>query len=131
MAKRTVVAGLGGLVAVALLVAACSESVGPKQPELVVVGGQQNGTLNESGTTLIKGFNPTNPHHGDAIVVTFFWVGSATISSVTDVLTLPRHPVGGNTDNLVDYVTAGRGSMGTSVASNVQGFPRAYPAPIP
>ena len=130
MAKRTAVAGLAGLVAVALLVAACSESVGPKQPELVVVGGQQNGTLNESGTTLIKGFNPTNPHHGDAIVVTFFWIGSATISSVTDVLTLPGYPVVGNTYNLVDYVTAGGVSMATYVATNVQGFPDAYSAPI-
>src|SRR2546427_13057184 len=121
MAKRTAVAGLAGLVAVALLVAACSESVGPKQPELVVVGGQQNGTLNESGTTLIKGFNPTNPHHGDAIEVTFFWIGSAADSSVTEDLTLPGDPVVSHSCNLVDYLAPRVGSADTSGGRPVQG----------
>ena len=54
--------------------------------------------------------------------------GSATISSVTDVLTMPGYPVVGNTYNPVDYVTAGGVSMATYVATNVQGFPDAYAA---
>src|SRR5256712_4936926 len=125
MAKRTAVARLPGLVAAALLVAACSESFGPKYPELAVVGGEQNGTLNESGTMLIKGFNPTNPHHGDAIVATFFWLGSTNIiDSVTDVLTTaPSYTPVGNRYNLVEYVTSGGISMATYVATNVQNFP--------
>jgi hypothetical protein len=125
--KRKTIVGLAGLVAAALLGAACTESVGPGDPEFRVVGGQLNGTLQENGTVLIKGFNPTNPHHGDAIVVTFVWLGSTNIiTSVTDVLTLPDRPVVGNTYNLVEYVTAGGISMATYVATNVQGFPDPY-----
>jgi hypothetical protein len=133
MAKQTTVAGLAGLVAAALLVAACSESLGPERgssrgPAFDVAGDQLNGTLNESGTMLIKGFNPTNPHLGDAIVATFVWLGSTNIiDSVTDVLTtVPYTPVG-NKYTLVEYVTAGGVSMATYVATNVQNFPD--PAP--
>src|SRR5438046_7291882 len=36
---------------------------------------QQNGVCG-SGTFLIKGFNPTNPHVGDAILATVFWFGA-------------------------------------------------------
>src|SRR5712692_10331697 len=129
MVKQTTVAGLSGLVAAALLVAACSESVGPQRtglrsPAFDVGGDQLNGTLNESGTMLIKGFNPANPHHGDAIVATFYWLGSTNIiDSVTDVLTTTPYTPVGNKYTLVEYVTAGGISMATYVATNVQNFP--------
>src|SRR5438128_2490381 len=87
---------------------------------------QWNGSFNETGRMLIKGFNPTNPHLGDAIVATFFWVGSTTtniIDSVTDVLTTSPYTPVGNTYHLVEYVTAGGISMATYVATNVQNFP--------
>jgi PKD repeat protein len=85
---------------------------------------QKNGALNESGTLLIKGFNPTNPHRGDAIIATFFWLGSSNIiTSVTDVLTTNPYTPVGNTYTLVEYVTAGGISMATYVATNVQNFP--------
>jgi hypothetical protein len=86
------------------------------------------GTFNESGTLLIKGFNPTNPRNGDAIVATFFWLGSTNIiDSVRDVMTTggAYTPVG-DTYTLVEYVTAGGMSMATYVATNVQGFPGAW-----
>jgi len=79
---------------------------------------------------IIKGFNPTNPHHGDAVVATFFWLGSTNIiDSVTDVLTTGPYTPVGNKYNLVEYVTAGGISMATYVATNVQGFPDAYAVP--
>src|SRR5207302_4070263 len=75
-----------------------------------------------------KGFQPTNPHLGDAIVATFFWQGSTnTIIQVTDHLCDAVSTPVGNTYTLVDYVTAGGYSMATYVATNVQGFPD--PAP--
>jgi hypothetical protein len=83
---------------------------------------QVNGALGASGTAILKGFNPTNPHLGDAIVATFFWLGSTNIiTAVTDHLT-DQTPVG-NTYTLVDYVTSGGVSMATYVATNVQNFP--------
>ncbi|HEV2672814.1 MAG TPA: post-COAP-1 domain-containing protein [Gemmatimonadales bacterium] len=84
---------------------------------------QFNGSLAESGMELVKGFNPTNPQVGDAIIATFFWVGTTNIiDSVTDFITTsPRTPVG-NKYHLVDFVTAGGLSMATYVATNVQGF---------
>jgi PKD repeat protein len=88
------------------------------------------GTLNESGKLLIKGFNPINPRRGDAIIATFFWVGSTNIiDSVTDVLTLPGYPPVGNKYRLVEYSSAGGISMATYVATNVQNFPGAYSNP--
>ena len=127
------------LVAAALLAVACSDAVGPERrapraPQFAaassgIVLDQSNGTLSTfpSGTTrIIKGFNPTNPHLGDAIIATFFWLGSTNIiDSVTDHLTDAQSTRVGNTYHLVDYVTAGGVSMATYVATNVQNFPDA------
>ena len=150
MFTRSSIAGLAGLLGAALLAAGCSEPTGPRPgaasdparrvpfaPSFDVLprpGGivldQQNSSLSESGTRLIKGFNPTNPHRGDAIVVTFFWVGSTNIvTSVTDVLTDAFFTPVGNSYALVEYVTAGGLSMATYVATNVQGFPDPNPDP--
>jgi len=89
------------------------------------------GTLSTSGRMLIKGFNVGNPHHGDAIIATFYWLGSRfIIDSVTDVLTTsPSFTPVGNQYHLVDYVTAGGYSMATYVATNVQNFPDPFTDP--
>ena len=88
------------------------------------------GTLSASGSMLIKGFNPTNPHNGDAIIATFFWLGSTNIiDSVTDVLTTAPYTPVGNAYTLVEYVTAGGMSMATYVATNVHNFPDGYQRP--
>ena len=133
----------------ALLATACSDAVGPAghtatapsqaavpQMALAAPGGsgialdQFNGTMGASGTFMIKGFNPQNPHRGDAIVATFFWLGSTNIiDSVTDVMTMPGFPRVGNTYRLVEYVTAGGISMATYVGTNVQGFPDGFNGP--
>ncbi len=134
MFTRTNTVGLASLVAATLLAAACSEPVGPNPRALdaprfaVMASGialdQWNGTMRESGTMLIKGFNPTNPHVGDAVVATFFWAGSKNIiDSVTDVLTTNPYTRVGNPYALVQYVTSGGLSMATYVATNVQNFP--------
>jgi len=83
------------------------------------------GTLSQRNLdVLIKGFNGPHPHHGDAIVATFFWFGPPDIiTSVTDVMTTPGFPLVGNTYHLVDQVSAGGISMATYVATNVQNFP--------
>jgi hypothetical protein len=139
MDKRTAWVGLPGLLA-GLLAAGCSDSLGPERallrgpaspgrPALDVVGDTVNGTFGESGTVLVKGFNHTNPKVGDAIVATFFWVGTNPAPAVTDRLTTVNQTPVGNTYNLVDYVTAGGISMATYVATNVQGFPSAYSNP--
>ncbi len=140
MFKRTTLAAVPGLLAAALFATACGDAVSPAHhglhgPELATASGtgitldQWNGALGVgtpygSGTHIGKGFDPTNPHHGDAIVATFFWVGSANvITTVTDHLSdVAQTPVG-NTYTLVDYVTSGGISMATYVATNVQGFP--------
>ncbi len=140
MSRRTTVAGLLGA---ALLAAGCRESVGPDLATyrmLALAGAagsagitldQQNGTLNEGGTMLIKGFNPTNPHLGDAIIATFYWLGSTNIiDSVTDVVTDAFYTPVGNKYTLVEYVTAGGISMATYVATNVQNFPDPNPGDI-
>jgi len=139
MRKRRAV-GLPQVLAAALLAAACSDSISPGRtdPERNGPGAplmsfstsgitldQTIGTLNEGGTLLIKGFNNGNPHHGDAIVATFFWLGSTNvIDSVGDVLTTggAYTPVG-NKYALVEYVTAGGISMATYLATNVQNYP--------
>ncbi len=78
---------------------------------------------NEEGRVIIKGFNPTNPQLGDAIVATFYWVGSTNIiDSVTDVITNTSYTPVGNTFHFVEYRTAGGLSMATYVATNVQHF---------
>ena len=129
----------------AVLLAACSDAVSPARhglgaPAFATAAGagitldQMVGTLAESGYHIAKGFEPTNPHLGDAIVATFFWSGPNTITTVADHLcdTAPQ-PSGyqgtpvGNTYTLVESVSAGGISMATYVATNVQNFPDPNP----
>jgi PKD repeat protein len=126
------------LPAAALLAAACSDAGGPEsrsRNSLTPAGtgitlDQQSSVLNDGepwpngGTHVGKDFNPSNPHHGDAIVATFIWRGTSnTITEVTDHLCDGANTPVGNVYTLVDYVTAGGYSMATYVATNVQGFP--------
>ena len=136
--KRARVASRVGL-AVVLIAIACTESVGPERrnPGVPLFSysangitlDQQNGALGGNGQLLVKGFNPTNPHHGDAIIATFYWINPSgstgnIIDSVRDVLTTaPTYTPVGNPYHLVEYVTAGGYSMATYVATNVQNFP--------
>jgi hypothetical protein len=112
----------------------CTESAGPetvkRQPGAPLFShsssgitlNQRNSAIGQSGTVLTKGFNPTNPHVGDAIIATFLWLGSTNIiDSVVDRLSNGTRV--GNTFALVEYVTAGGVSMATYVAANVQNFP--------
>jgi hypothetical protein len=93
-----------------------------------IVLDQYAGVLGETGTEIGQGFNPTNPHRGDAIVATFFWAGSTnTITKVVDHLSDADGTPVGNTYTLVEYVTAGEFSMATYVATNVQNFPDPNP----
>ena len=137
------VGGGSGLLAVAVIAAGCHDAVSPEHHHLraptsaaIVAGGaaldQSNGVLNDgtpwgptgSQTHVGKGFDPINPHIGDAIVATFFWVGSTNnIIQVTDHLSDANQTPVGNTYNLIDYVTAGGISMATYVATSVQNFP--------
>src|SRR2546421_3694761 len=125
------------LLAAALLVVGCGEAVGPSPDrhdprgpalDVAVTGGsialdQHNGKLGET-TTIWQDFRPTNPHHGDAIVVTFYWVGSTNIiTRVYDHLSDVAWTPVGNTYSLVEYVTDGVNSMATYVATNAQNFP--------
>ena len=142
---RTTITRLTAALAAALLIAGCQRDVvaptaglprisaaalAPVPPGTSVTLDQQNGTLNEQNVTVIaKGFNPTNPHNGDAIVATFFWTGPATITSVSDFITDANHTPAGNTYRLVESVTLGGVSMATYVATNVQGFPDPNPDP--
>src|SRR6266568_7266205 len=136
-AERTTVRVLPRILAAAVLAAACSDSVGPARapaPPLFSfsAGGialdQQNSAMGQPGRRFVKGFNPTNPQNGDAIVVTLFWVGSTYIvDSVTDHLVNFAFTKVGNAYNLVEYVTAGGISMATFVATNVQNIPLANP----
>jgi PKD repeat protein len=131
MSQRAAIVSRTIVLAAALVAVACSDAAGPDRgtiPNLATTAGgvtldQRNGTLGSSPTTMLgKGFNPTNPHRGDAIVVTFFWLGSTNvITRVRDQLTNGT-PVG-NTYTLVEYVTANGISMATYVATNVQNFP--------
>jgi hypothetical protein len=130
------------LTAAALFALGCTESVAPERGsprvplfDVAASGGivlnQSNSTADQRNTTiLIKGFNPTNPHRGDAIVATFFWVGPPDlITSVRDVLTTSTRTPVGNKYRLVKSFSAGGVSMATYVATNVQNFPDAYNAP--
>jgi PKD domain len=104
--------------------AAAPNLFGPFQPEFAIVPSvQANGQFTTNGRAILKGFNPTNPHHGDAIVATFFFPTTTgnIITRVTDHLANGT-PVG-NTYQLVDFVTAGGIGMATYVAVNVQNFP--------
>jgi len=135
MDKATTVASYAGLLAVALFALSCTESISPERSGSApsfsfsangITLSRSAGTLNQSGQLLIKGFNPTNPHHGDAIVATFFWLGSTFIvDSVYDVLTTNPYTPVGNKYTLVEYVQAGGYSMATYVATNIQNFPDA------
>ena len=131
-----------GLAAAAFLVAACSESTGPQRVGLRppafaagegtgIVLDQFTGVMGETGIEIGQGFNPTNPHRGDAIVATFFWRGSTnSITKVFDHLSDGDNgaaTVVGNTYTLVEYVTAGGYSLATYVATNVQNFPDPNP----
>jgi PKD repeat protein len=89
-----------------------------------------NGTLNERDTSILaKGFNPTSPRMGDAVVATVFWVGPATLVSVSDFMTNTQRTPLGNPYHLVEYVSRGGVSMATYVATNIQGFPEPNPDP--
>ena len=102
-------------------------ALNPAPPPEPIALDRFNGTFGESGTVLIKGFNPTNPHVGDAVVATFYWVGSTNvIQSVTDHINTVGFPPVGNTYKLVEYTTSGGISMATYVATNVQNFPDGY-----
>jgi hypothetical protein len=123
-----------GLLAALLLAVGCREPVSPERlrpgaPGLDVAanGGialdQMHGKLNET-IEIEQGFYNTNPHRGDAIVATFFWLGSTNIiTRVYDHLSDVNATPVGNTYDLVEYVTAGGISMATYVAVNVQNFP--------
>src|SRR5258706_139183 len=139
MFRRTTVWGAGALAVLAL---GCSESAGPERnalrpPALAtaastgIVLDQSAGVAGETGIEIGQGFNPTNPHRGDAIIATFFWAGSTnTITKVFDHLSDADDAaatVVGNTYTLVEYVTAGGISMATYVATNVQNFPDPNP----
>ena len=142
MARRKAIVGFLGAV---LLAGACREPISPENnpgpapssltPAFAVLApgssritlNQVNGSLYYSDATFIrKGFNPTNPHRGDAIVATFYWVGGPgtnIITSVTDMLTDANFTPVGNTYTLVDFVSSGGISMATYVATNAQNFP--------
>ncbi|HEY6092974.1 MAG TPA: hypothetical protein VIV83_13350, partial [Gemmatimonadales bacterium] len=116
----------------AVVAAACSEAVTPKIPvpsfsfqSNGITLNKVNGSLNESGTQLAKGFDfAGNPHHGDAIVATLYWLGSTNIvDSVIDFIADANNTRAGNTYHLVEYVTRNGYSMATYVATNVQNFP--------
>lgn len=145
MSRRIVLFGLLSTIALAV---ACREPLSPaaRAPALPLFAklaaplapgsapitlDQQNGMLAGTGNFFRKGFNSTNPHNGDAIVATVFWLGSGpnVVDSVIDVMTMPGFPRAGNTYRLVEFTSAGGISMATYVATNVQGFPDGYNAP--
>lgn len=130
MSWRGTMARRIGVIAGVAAVLGCSDAGGPERGRIPAPSfalDQINGSFGQSGTILVKGFNPTNPHVGDAIVATFYWVGSTNvIDSVMDYLTSSEFPRVGNKYHLVEYVTAGGLSMATYVAFNAQGFPDAY-----
>ncbi len=90
MTRRIRYPVLPALVGAALLTAGCTESLDPGRRPLgaprfaaaaadPIALDQVNGTFGEglacapcNPSVLRKGFNPTNPHNGDAIIATFF-----------------------------------------------------------
>jgi len=102
MFHKTTTAALPSLMAMALLAVGCRDAVSPSPhglgaPAFATTAGagialdQQNGVFGDAipwgngGTHVGKGFDPRNPHNGDAIVATFFWLGSTnTIVTVTE-----------------------------------------------
>src|SRR6267143_570859 len=131
--KRTTVASRAWLLVFGLFAISCTESVGPERGRFIpgfsysangVTLSRSVGTSGQNTQLLIKGFNPSNPHHGDAIVATFFWPGNTfIIDSVVDVVTTNPYTPVGNKYTLVEYIQAGGYSMATYVATNVQNFP--------
>src|SRR5258708_36059016 len=123
-------AGSVRVLAAVLIAAACSDVTSPSQPGRpgaplfdAAASGVPNGGLGDSGTVLVAAFG-RNPHRGDAIIATFFWVGSTVvIDSVSDYLTNASSTPVGNTYKLVESVAAGGISMATYVATNAQNFP--------
>src|SRR6266480_1865049 len=123
-------AGFPRVLAAALIAAACSDVVSPVPPGRpgaplfdAAPSGAPNGGLGQSGTFLLARF-ARNPHRGDAVIATFFWLGSTvTVDSVTDFLTDASSTPAGNTYRLVESVAAGGIAMATYVATNVQNFP--------
>jgi hypothetical protein len=128
-------------VTAAILIAACSESVGPRASPppragtfaasgagggagAGIVLNKFTGVQGETTGDLGQGFNAGNPDLGDAIIATYFWRGSTnTITQIVDHLSDAAGTPAGNTYTLVEYVTDGTYSMATYVATNVQGFP--------
>ena len=139
MRIRTMIKQLSALLGVAALATACSEApstapaVEPVGTPLFATSASSSGialdkfvgTLGTSGSLLVKGFNPINPHRGDAIIATFFWAGPPNIiDSVRDVVTTaPAYTPVGNTYTLVESVSGNGYTMATYVATNVQNFP--------
>ena len=145
MSRRLRFPVLPALVGAALLAVGCSESLDPGRravsgPRFATAAAdpialdQVNGTFGEglacapcNPSVLRKGFNPTNPHNGDAIIATFFWIstppGGNIITEVNDSLADGFTRVG-NTYTLVDFVTAGNVAMATYVATDVQNIPQ-------
>src|SRR6266571_641399 len=146
MFHKTTIAALPALTAMALLAVGCRDAVSPSPhglgaPAFATTAGagialdQQNGVFGDAipwgngGTHVGKGFDPRNPHVGDAIVATFFWLGSSnTIVTVTDHLSDAAQTPVGNTYTLIDYVTFGGISMATYIATDVRNFPDASTA---
>src|SRR6185503_5941359 len=140
------ITGVTGLLAGALLVSSCTDSAGPA-PELRKPGtpsfslsangitlNRQIVTYGQSGTLLIKGFNPTSPHRGDAVIAHFAWLSSTTtniIDSVVDVMTTSPYTRVGNTYHLVQFVHFNGVSLATYVATNIQNFPDGQSDPNP
>src|SRR5213083_2734347 len=129
--------GFARLLMAALFAAACSDAAGPApkragpggplfsfSPNGIGQSGTANGALGETGDSLAKGFDPKNPHHGDAVIATVFWLGQTNIvDSVVDFVASTPNTRVGNTYHQIDYVTAGGYSMATFVATNIQNFP--------
>jgi hypothetical protein len=125
MPNRSIIRLLSGLTVIALWAVDCRDSLDPERhrprnPDFAL--DQQNSAFDQRGTVIAKGFNPTNPHLHDAIVATFYWVGTTNIIREVIDLLADGTPVG-NKYNLVDFVTADGISMATFLATDVQNFP--------
>jgi epidermal growth factor receptor substrate 15 len=131
----TTVVSRAGLAAVALVAPSCTESVSPERSRDTpsfsyssngITLSKSVGLMGYNGQLIIKGFNGGNPHHGDAVIATFFWVSATStniIDSVVDVLTTNPYTRVGNSFTLVEFARAGNYSMATYIATNIQNFP--------
>src|SRR5438876_10479986 len=153
MDKRITIISSPALVTATLLLASCMSPVSPDRtilgPPRFALGApgapgldldQWNGSLSENSSNpascdganpcFIKGFNPQNPHVGDAIIATFFWVGSTNIiNSVTDVLNMVGYPRVGNRYTLIEYMTRWDVRRVGYVGTNVVGLPEGNNGP--